>query len=306
METAASSDLDLPAVVRRALAEDIGAGDVTSLTVVPAGATARARIVQKQAGVLFGLDAAAEALRQCGARRLDPCAPEGLWRDEVPARVAEVTGPARAILAAERTALNLFGRLSGIATLTRRYVDAVDGTGARILDTRKTTPGLRALEREAVTAGGGNNHRMGLYDAILIKENHVAIAGGVQAAIRGARSGAPELPVEIECRDLGEVSAALEAGAERLLLDNMAPETIREAVALRDRAGGAGVSDAGAQGIPAALEASGGVTLETVRSIAETGVDFISVGALTHSAPALDVSMLIEPLAGRSLDSPGD
>ena len=194
-----------------------------------------------------------------------------------------MSGPARGLLAAERTALNLLCHLSGIATLTARYVEAVAGTGARILDTRKTTPGLRALEKAAVAAGGGTNHRMGLYDAILIKENHAALAGGVGAAVRAAREAHPELPVEVECRDEAEVAEALEAGADRLLLDNMTAEGLREAVALRDRLGS-----------EAKLEASGGVTLENVRAIAESGVDYISVGALTHSAPALDLSMLVE------------
>jgi nicotinate-nucleotide pyrophosphorylase (carboxylating) len=273
--------------VARALAEDLGAGDVTSAATVPDGARARARIVQKQAGVVFGFEVAAETMRQCGVEDVDKLVVEGQWREEVPAEVLSASGSATALLAAERTALNFLGHLSGVATLTARYVEAVAGTGARILDTRKTTPGLRMLEKAAVVAGGGQNHRMGLYDAILIKENHVALAGGVAKAIHVARTAQPEMALEIECRDVEEVAYALGAGADRLLLDNMAPAELREAVALRDAERGPDGPD---------LEASGGVDLETVREIAETGVEFISVGALTHSAPTLDFSMLLEPV----------
>jgi nicotinate-nucleotide pyrophosphorylase (carboxylating) len=269
-------------LVARALAEDLGSGDVTSAALVPADATARGRILQKAPGVLFGLDVAAEAFTQTGAATLDKLVVQGQWRDEVPAEVALLSGPARALLAAERTALNFLAHLSGIATLTARYVEAVRGTAATILDTRKTTPGLRALEKAAVVAGGGANHRMGLDDAILIKENHVAIAGGIRQAVEAARGASPELEVEVECRNLDEVAAALGVGADRILLDNMEPATLHQAVETR--------SDAGTK-----LEASGGVTLENVGEIAATGVDFISVGALTHSAPALDLSLLVEP-----------
>jgi nicotinate-nucleotide pyrophosphorylase (carboxylating) len=279
---------DLEELVARALAEDLGGGDITSEAVVPAEARARARIVQKAPGVAFGLDAASEAFRQTGAGDLEVLALEGEWRDGVPAEIAAVEGPARALLAAERTALNLLGHLSGVATLTARFVDAIAGTNARILDTRKTTPGLRALEKAAVAAGGGSNHRAGLYDAILVKENHVAVAGGLAEAVRRARAREPELPVEAECRDLGEIEEALDAGAERLLLDNMKPAELERAVELRDAA-------VRAHGPAATLEASGGVTLDTVAAVAASGVDFISVGALTHSAPALDLSMLLEP-----------
>ena len=270
----------------RALAEDLGSGDVTAEATVPEGARGRARIVQKQPGVVFGLGVVAETMRQCGVEDVDNLVVEGQWREDVPAEVLLASGPARALLAAERTALNFLGHLSGIATLTARFAEAVAGTGAAILDTRKTTPGLRELEKAAVLAGGGRNHRMGLYDAILIKENHVAMAGGLAKGVHAARSRFPELAVEVECRDLEEAAYALGTGADVLLLDNMDPETLRRAVALRDEnaAGGKGPS----------LEASGGVTLETVRAIAETGVDFVSVGALTHSAPTLDFSMLIE------------
>jgi nicotinate-nucleotide pyrophosphorylase (carboxylating) len=279
--------VDLQGTVARALAEDLGSGDVTSKATVAEEARARARIVQKEPGVVFGLDVVAEAMRQCGVEDVDKLVVEGQWREEVPAEVLLASGSARGLLAAERTALNFLGRLSGIATLTARYVEAVAATGARVLDTRKTTPGLRALEKAAVAAGGGQNHRMGLYDAVLIKENHVALAGSVAKAIHAARTAQPEMPVEIECRDLDEVAYALGAGAERLLLDNMGVAELRGAVELRDR-------EAGSEGGPT-LEASGGVDLETVRGIAETGVDFISAGALTHSAPTLDFSMLLEP-----------
>jgi nicotinate-nucleotide pyrophosphorylase (carboxylating) len=274
-------DADSRELIARALLEDLGSGDVTAEAVVPEDATGRATITQKAPGVLFGVDLAAEVFRQVGAE-LEGAASEGEWRDDVPVEVARAAGPARALLAAERTALNLLGHLSGIATLTARFVRAVDGTGARILDTRKTTPGLRALEKAAVVAGGGTNLRMGLYDAILIKENHAALAGGVGEAVRRAREAQPDLPIEVECRDLNEVRQGAEAGANRLLLDNMSPAELREAVAAARGSNGP------------ELEASGGVTLETIPEIAATGVDFISVGALTHSAPTLDLSMTLE------------
>ncbi len=269
-------------LIDRALAEDVGAGDLTSLAVVPEGALARARIEQREEGVLFGL-AVAEAV----FRRIDPAlrwhahTAEGAWGD---ARLAaEVAGPARSIVAAERVALNFLGRLSGVATLTARFVAAVEGTGARILDTRKTTPGLRALERLAVVAGGGHNQRFGLYDGILVKENHSALAGGIgRATVAALAAGAGGVPVQVECASLDEVDEALAAGATRILLDNMALDELRAAVG---RAAGR-----------AELEASGGVTLHTARAVAETGVQRISVGALTHSAPALDVGLLLGPL----------
>jgi nicotinate-nucleotide pyrophosphorylase (carboxylating) len=279
----------LAELVARALAEDLGSGDITSQATVPSHAHARARIVQKEAGVVFGFDAAAEAFRQAGAGELERVQPEGRWRDSVPVDVAVVSGSARAVLAAERTALNLLCHLSGIATLTARFVDAIRGTEAVVLDTRKTTPGLRWLEKAAVAAGGGRNHRMGLFDAVLIKENHIALAGGVGASLRGAREAEPERETEVECRTATEVEAALGKGADRLLLDNMPPEDLRAAVAARDAA-------AKAHGPVATLEASGGISLDNAAEIAATGVDFISVGALTHSAPALDISLLVEPL----------
>lgn len=284
---AQDTDTPLAGLVARALAEDLGDGDITAQATIPEDARGRARIVQKEPGVVFGFAAAEEALRACGAEHVDRLMIEGQWRDSVPAEVLIATGPARALLAAERTALNFLGHLSGVATLTARYVEAVEGTRARILDTRKTTPGLRALEKAAVAAGGGVNHRMGLWDAILIKENHSAIAGGVGPAVRAARGAAPDLPLVVECRNREEVGEALRAGADRLLLDNMDLDGLREAVAARDAA-------AAGAGAGALFEASGGVNLETVRAIAETGVDMISVGALTHSAPALDLSMLLE------------
>jgi nicotinate-nucleotide pyrophosphorylase (carboxylating) len=275
-------DADTRELVARALLEDLGSGDVTAEAVVPEDASGRATITQKAPGVLFGLDVAAEVFRQAGAGELEAVGRESEWRDDVPAEVARAPGPARALLAAERTALNLLGHLSGVATLTAKFVRAIEGSGARILDTRKTTPGLRALEKAAVAAGGGTNHRMGLYDAILIKENHAALAGGVGEAVRRAREAQPDLPIEVECRDLDEVRQGTDAGADRLLLDNMSPDELREAVAAARGANGP------------ELEASGGVTLETVAEIATTGVDFVSVGALTHSAPNLDLSMTVE------------
>ncbi len=259
---------------------------MTSEATVPEGARGRVRIVQKQPGVVFGLAVVAEAMGQCGVEEVDNLVVEGQWREDVPAEVLLASGSAAGLLAAERTALNFLGHLSGIATLTACFVEAVAGTGAVILDTRKTTPGLRVLEKAAVAAGGGQNHRMGLFDAILIKENHIALAGSLAKAVLAARSARPDQPVEVECRTVLESGYALGTGADRLLLDNMTPDELREAVALRD-------AERGADGPQ--LEASGGVSLETVRAIAETGVDFISIGALTHSASALDFSLLLEP-----------
>jgi nicotinate-nucleotide pyrophosphorylase (carboxylating) len=270
-------------LIARALAEDVGPGDLTTEAVVPEGARARATIVQKAPGVIAGL-----AVGEAVFRKVDSALAwtarvrEGEWHEAGP--VADIEGPARGILTGERVALNFLQRLSGIATLTARFVGAVEGTGAVILDTRKTTPGMRELEKAAVAAGGGRNHRMGLSDAILIKENHAALASGVGDAVRRALASAPpEVPVEVECASLGEVDEALGAGATHLLLDNMSTDELRGAVA---RARGR-----------AKLEASGGVTLETVRAIAETGVDYISVGALTHSAPALDLSLNVTSVA---------
>jgi nicotinate-nucleotide pyrophosphorylase (carboxylating) len=270
-------------LIERALAEDVGSGDITSAAVVPEGARTRATIEQRAPGVLAGLGVAEAVFRRLDAGTAWlALAPEGEWREPGPA--AQVEGAASSLLAAERVALNFLGRLSGIATLAARYVAAVEGTGVGILDTRKTTPGLRALEKQAVRAGGALNHRSGLHDAVLVKENHSVLAGGVGEAARRALAGAPAgLAVEVECSDLGEVEEALSAGVPRLLLDNMDVATLSRAVEL---AGGR-----------AQLEASGGITLDNVREIAQTGVNFVSVGALTHSAPALDVAMELEPLS---------
>jgi nicotinate-nucleotide pyrophosphorylase (carboxylating) len=273
--------MDLSRIVAQALDEDVGSGDVTTLATVPPDARAVATITQKAPGVVFGLDVAEETLRQLDpAVRVRRLVEEGVWRDGGPVLRAE--GSARALLTGERTALNFLGRLSGVATAAARAARAVEGTGATVLDTRKTTPGLRALEKAAVKAGGAANHRFGLHDAILVKENHVAAAGGIAAAVAAARAAAPDLPLEVEVRNPAEIDEALAAGAPRLLLDNMGPADLRAAVA----------QVAGR----AELEASGGVTLETLREIASTGIEFVSLGALTHSAPALDLSLLLEPL----------
>jgi nicotinate-nucleotide pyrophosphorylase (carboxylating) len=278
-------DRDVEALIERALAEDVGAGDATTEATVDAAARARATIVQKAPGVISGLPVAEAVFR-----RLDPGAaierlgPEGEWR-EAGAPVLRVEGSARALLTAERTALNFLGRLSGVATATAAVVRAVKaaGGGAKILDTRKTTPGLRRLEKRAVADGGGVNHRAGLYDAILIKENHAEAAGGVGEAVRRAREHRPDLPVAAEVRDAAEIDAALEAGAPRLLLDNMTPDEIRAAVA---QVGGR-----------AELEASGGVNADTILVYATIeGLHYVSMGALTHSAPALDLSLALEAL----------
>jgi nicotinate-nucleotide pyrophosphorylase (carboxylating) len=273
---------ELDALVRRALQEDVGPGDVTTEATVPANARAQALIVQKAAGVVYGLRVAS-----CVFEVLDPeatveqLAPEGVW-NQPGTQLLCVRGKARALLTGERTALNFLGHLSGIATMAAQAARAVAGTGAKVLDTRKTTPGLRALEKEAVAAGGASNHRRGLYDAILIKENHIAAAGGVAAAVSRARAAAPRLAttLEVEVRDEAEIDQALAAGAPRLLLDNMDDAALRSAVA----------QVAGR----AELEASGGVTLATLQDRARTGVEWVSVGALTHSAPALDVSMTLQ------------
>ncbi|MBA2742527.1 MAG: carboxylating nicotinate-nucleotide diphosphorylase [Actinobacteria bacterium] len=266
----------LERVVESALAEDIGSGDVTTEATVDETATGTAVLVSRAPGVVAGLDAVEAVFRALDAEiEFERLVEEGDVLAS-PSSVARVSGSLRAILTGERTALNLLARLSGIATLTRRYVDAVAGTGVAILDTRKTTPGLRALEKQAVAAGGGRNHRYGLDDGVLVKDNHLAATGTV-AAVVGRLRAATQLPVEVECDTLEQVAEALDAGVDAILLDNMSLEELRGAVALV----------AGR----ARLEASGGVTLDTVRAIAETGVDEISIGALTHSAPALDVSL---------------
>jgi len=266
-------------VLAAALAEDVGTGDLTTDGVVPADARCRAELLVEEPGVVCGIPLALEVFV-----KLDPSVTgEALVGEgalvEAPGAVTRLEGLARAVLTGERTALNLLGRLSGIATLTRRYVDAVEGTGATILDTRKTTPGLRELEKYAVRCGGGRNHRVGLYDMILLKENHLRVAGGIRKAVAalGPRNGTP---LEVEAETLDEVRDALDAGVDRILLDNMRLDDLRRAV---DVAGGR---------VP--LEASGGISLDTVRAVAETGVDFISVGALTHGARSLAVSLDLE------------
>ena len=277
-------DAALDALITLALAEDVGPGDWTTLWTVPEGRHVAARVVAKADGVIAGTEAARRVFS-----RVDPALEvEMLLADGTSVgagdRVAHIRGAARSILTAERVALNLLQRLSGVATATRAYVDAVAGTGARILDTRKTTPGMRALEKAAVRAGGGANHRVGLHDMVLIKENHIAAAGGIGAAVEAVRrQNRQGLAVEVEVTTLEELDQAIGAGVDRILLDNLTPEVMREAVR-RVRASGAGVE----------TEASGGISLDTVRGAAETGVDYVSVGALTHSAPALDLSLLVE------------
>jgi nicotinate-nucleotide pyrophosphorylase (carboxylating) len=274
----------LAALVRAALLEDVGGGDVTTQATVAADARARATITQKAPGAVYGLDAAEEAFAQLDPDvRVERLVEEGVWRDDGgPVLTAE--GSARALLTGERTALNFLAHLSGVATLSALAARAVEGTGAKVLDTRKTTPGLRTLEKAAVAAGGAVNHRVGLFDAILIKENHIAAAGGIAQAVQRARAEAPELAgtLEVEVRNPREIDEALAVGAPRLLLDNMDAAELRAAVA----------QVAGR----AELEASGGVTMATLRTVAETGVEWISMGALTHSAPALDLSLTLEAL----------
>lgn len=267
---------ELDDFIDRTLAEDVGSGDVTSQAVIPEGARLKAAFVARQHLVVAGLGIAKVIVEKVApgsafvARRGDGDAvdPGGV--------IAEVSGPARGLLTAERSALNILQHLSGIATLTRDYVRAIEGLGAQILDTRKTIPGLRKLEKYAVRMGGGTNHRMGLYDAVMIKDNHIAMAGGITEAVEAARAHT-DLKVQVECDTLDQVAEALGAGADSLLLDNMPADTLRAAVALN------------AGKVP--LEASGGVTLETVHAIAETGVNFISVGRLTQSAPGVDIGL---------------
>jgi nicotinate-nucleotide pyrophosphorylase (carboxylating) len=288
-------------LVEAALAEDLGDGDITAEATVPEDARAHGRIVLKEPGSVYGLDAAEKAFLLAGAESFERLAPEGPWQHEAPMDVALVDGPARAILAGERVALNLLCHLSGIATLTAIYIKAIEGvTGPNgevpgILDTRKTTPGLRAVEKAAVASAGGRNHRMGLYDEVLIKENHAAIAGGIGKAVEQAIAAQPDKAVEVEVRDDDEIREAIEAGARRLLLDNMDPEALTASVALAREA-------AGEEGIE--LEASGGVNLGTVAAVAATGVDEISIGALTHSAPALDLSLLVEIVEAEAPEEP--
>jgi nicotinate-nucleotide pyrophosphorylase (carboxylating) len=280
-------DVLIRPIVRMALAEDLGrAGDVTAAACIPESARMRARFVARKPGVAAGLACVRVALEEMDAGASITLNAADGDAFEAGAVLAEAEADARAFLSAERTALNLLGRLCGVATLTRDYVRAVEGTGARIADTRKTTPGLRALEKHAVRCGGGINHRFGLDDAVLIKDNHVAVCGGVDAAVRAARAHVGHLmKIELEVDGLEQFRQALalvEAGAgpDVVMLDNFALPDLSEAVRLRDAAG-----------VRLTLEASGGVNLQTVRAIAETGVDVISVGALTHSAPVLDIGL---------------
>jgi nicotinate-nucleotide pyrophosphorylase (carboxylating) len=267
---------EILALIRRALAEDVRDGDITSNRIVPSDARLRGRILAKDTGVVAGLDVAGAVFLECDENvEFAATAGEGS-RVEKDQTLASVSGLARALLTAERTALNFLGRMSGIASLTRRFVDAVAGTHAVILDTRKTAPGLRLVDKLAVRRGGGMNHRMGLYDMVLIKDNHIDFAGGLEPAVQSVRSSHPAAEIEVEARTLAEVRLALELGVKRILLDNMKVEEMAQAVSLTHGA--------------AKLEASGNVKLENIRRIAETGVDYISIGALTHSAPVLDVS----------------
>lgn len=286
-----STEVELPAVeqmitakilssLERALNEDLGPGDVTTDSIVSATADLEALIKTKQEGVVAGLAVAAAVFHNLDSKvEFNASMAEGSWV-ETGTIVATIHGPARAILTAERTALNFLGRMSGIATLTRRFVDSVAGTSAKILDTRKTAPGLRAVDKLAVRLGGGHNHRFGLFDMILIKDNHIDHAGGLRRAVELARGARGDLEIEVEARTLEHVKTAIELGVKRILLDNMNPQLMAEAVRLTRG--------------QAQLEASGNVNLATVRKIAETGVDFISVGELTHSARVFDFSLIVK------------
>jgi nicotinate-nucleotide pyrophosphorylase (carboxylating) len=274
----------LDRVIDDALAEDVGHGDLTTDAIVPAGLRGTAAVIVREPGVVCGVDAAFAAVS-----RLDPGAAmerlvqDGALVEPAPVTAARFEASLRALLTAERTALNLLQRMSGIATATRRYVEAVEGTGVEVLDTRKTAPGLRDLDKAAVACGGGTNHRRGLDDAVLIKDNHLAVAGSVAAAVELVRREHPGRAVEVEADTVEQLEQALTAGAEVVLLDNMAPEMLRQAVRITNGR--------------ARLEASGGITIETIREIAETGVNAISVGALTHSVRALDIAMEVTPSA---------
>ena len=269
--------LDISHCINRALEEDIGSGDVTTNSIVPAGALLRGRIMAKQDGIVAGLAVANEVFHL-----LNPeITFEAKMKDGAQVKrgmvLAELNGDAKALLTGERTALNFLGRMSGIATLTRQFVDAIAATKATILDTRKTAPGLRTLDKLAVQLGGGQNHRTGLFDMVLIKDNHIDFAGSITAAVERVRASGTSLPIEVETRTLENVREALQLGVERILLDNMSTETMREAVKITKGR--------------AKLEASGNVTLENVLEVAQTGVDYISVGALTHSPRVFDVSL---------------
>jgi nicotinate-nucleotide pyrophosphorylase (carboxylating) len=287
--TLAPLPTDIAETVARALAEDLGPGDVTA-ALIPADATAAARVTLREAATVCGTPWFDEVFRQ-----IDPAITVA-WRSTdggdaaAETVVCELEGPARAILSGERTALNFLQTLSGTATIARRYASAVAGTGARVLDTRKTLPGLRTAQKYAVRCGGATNHRHGLFDAVLIKENHIAAAGGIAAAVAAARASAGSLMIEVEVETLGQLREALATDADRLMLDNFALDDLREAVALRDAATRAPFTTGG-ESKYRELEASGNVDLDTLRPIAETGVDFISVGALTKHLRAIDYSM---------------
>ena len=273
-----SLPLDVIECIQRAMAEDIGSSDVTTDSIVPPEAVMSGKVIAKQAGIVAGLDVARAAYLLLDDRvDFTPNVAEGA-RVENQQVLAQVHGPARALLTAERTALNFLGRMSGIATMTCLFVDAVAGTKAIILDTRKTVPGMRALDKLAVTRGGGQNHRIGLYDMILIKDNHIDFAGSLAEAVKRARGAHPDIGLEVEARTLEDVRISLDLGVTRILLDNMTPDMMRQAVQIT--------------GGRARLEASGNITLANVRQAAETGVDFISIGALTHSVKVFDVSFL--------------
>lgn len=277
LQNEAALPVEISQCIRRALAEDIGSGDVTTNTIVPDNASLRGRIVAKQNGVVAGLPIAAAVWRELDERvSFTPQVADGSKVDTKTV-VAEVAGPARALLTGERTALNFLGRMSGIATLTRKFVDAVAGTRAVILDTRKTAPGLRLTDKLAVRIGGGQNHRTGLFDMVLIKDNHIDFAGSITTAVTRVRESGANLEIEVEARTLAHVREALALEVGRILLDNMSPELMREAVQI---CGGR-----------AKTEASGNVSLENVLEVARTGVDYISVGALTHSPKVFDVSL---------------
>lgn len=278
--------LTIQPIIDLALREDIGTGDVTTLLTVPADDNAAAKMVAKQPGVIAGLPVAGWVFETLDSGTVfQPAVAEGT-KVEAGTQIVSVRGPARALLMGERVALNFLQRMSGIATLTARFVEiATKGSHTKILDTRKTTPGLRVLEKYAVRTGGGTNHRFGLYDAVLIKDNHIATAGGITPAIQRARSGAsPMMRIEVEVKDLDELNEALSAGADIIMLDNMSVDTIREAVNCVNG--------------QAKLEVSGGVNESNLRELASTGVDYISIGALTHSAPALDISMSLKMADG--------
>ena len=278
----------MPAAVQslidRALSEDVGDGDLTTDAIVPEGLHGEAAVVVREPGVVCGLaEAFAVLLRLDPEAEMEVLVADGEVVANPPVTAARMRASMRALLTGERTALNLLQRMSGIATATRSYVEAVSGTPVELLDTRKTAPGLRLVDKAAVACGGGTNHRAGLHDAILIKDNHVAVAGGIAQAIAAVRAHQPSLAVEVEVDTLEQLDEALDCGAETVLLDNMTADTIREAVGrCRGRA---------------RLEASGGITLATIRTIAETGVDAISVGALTHSVRALDIALEVAPSA---------